>query len=63
MAWCSAQIEDLRWALRVRGAAAAFARQALHLIERDVGGLGIVKMSTKKAAAKAADFEDDLGVE
>ncbi|KAK2595218.1 Fungal specific transcription factor [Conoideocrella luteorostrata] len=47
MSWCSAQIEDLRWALRVRGAAAAFAREALHLIERDVGGLGIVKMNTE----------------
>ena len=43
MSWCAARVEDLRWALRVRGAAAPFAREALRLIERDIGGLGIVK--------------------
>jgi hypothetical protein len=60
MAWYSAQIEDLRWALRVRGAAAAFARQALHLIERDVGGLGIVKMSKGRDAGREDDFGDQI---
>ncbi|VUC27349.1 unnamed protein product [Clonostachys rosea] len=42
MAWCVARVEDLRWALRVRANAAPFAREALRLIERDIGGLGIV---------------------
>ncbi|KAI8672117.1 Zn(2)-C6 fungal-type domain-containing protein [Fusarium sp. Ph1] len=43
MAWCAARVEELRWALRVRGAAAPFAREALRLLERDIGGLGMVK--------------------
>lgn len=43
MAWCAARIDELRWALRVRGAAAPFAREALRLLERDIGGLGMVK--------------------
>ncbi|KAI5458594.1 fungal-specific transcription factor domain-containing protein [Mariannaea sp. PMI_226] len=42
MAWCAARIEELRWALRVRGAATPFAREALRLLERDIGGLGMV---------------------
>ncbi|KAM5375221.1 hypothetical protein ACJZ2D_006173 [Fusarium nematophilum] len=45
MAWCAARVEELRWALRVRGAAAPFAREALRLLERDIGGLGMVKTS------------------
>ncbi|KZZ92848.1 hypothetical protein AAL_05880 [Moelleriella libera RCEF 2490] len=44
--WCASRIEDLRWALRARAAAATFAREALYLIKRDVGGLGILKMDT-----------------
>ncbi|KAF5019334.1 hypothetical protein F66182_8662 [Fusarium sp. NRRL 66182] len=43
MAWCTSRVEELRWALRVRGAAAPFAREALRLLERDIGGLGMVK--------------------
>lgn len=43
MAWCASHVEELRWALRVRGTAAAFAREALRLLERDIGGLGMVK--------------------
>ncbi|KAF4976776.1 hypothetical protein FZEAL_6609 [Fusarium zealandicum] len=43
MAWCAARVDELRWALRVRGAAAPFAREALRLLERDIGGLGMVK--------------------
>ncbi|KAF4471047.1 hypothetical protein FALBO_2046 [Fusarium albosuccineum] len=46
MAWCAARVEELRWALRVRGAAAPFAREALRLLERDIGGLGMVKTNT-----------------
>jgi hypothetical protein len=42
MAWCAAQVEDLRWALRVRGAAAPFLRESLRLLERHLGGLGVV---------------------
>lgn len=42
MAWCAARADELRWALRVRGAAAPFAREALRLLERDIGGLGMV---------------------
>ncbi|KAK7432317.1 Fungal specific transcription factor [Neonectria magnoliae] len=45
MAWCAARIDELRWALRVRGAAAPFAREALRLLEREIGGLGMVKSS------------------
>lgn len=61
MEWCASRVEDLRWALRVRGAAAIFAREALRLIKRDVGGLGIVKMDTGTGAAgvNGADEEDD----
>jgi hypothetical protein len=44
MAWCAARVEELRWALRVRGAAAPFARESLRFIERDVGGLGIISV-------------------
>lgn len=36
MAWCAAQVDELRWGLRVRGAAAPFAREALRLLERDI---------------------------
>jgi Fungal specific transcription factor domain/Fungal Zn(2)-Cys(6) binuclear cluster domain len=43
MTWCAARIEDLKWALKVRGMAAPFARQALRLLEREVGGLAVVK--------------------
>ncbi|KAJ4269521.1 Fungal specific transcription factor [Fusarium torreyae] len=43
MAWCASRVDELRWALRVRGAAAPFAREALRLLERDIGGLGMVK--------------------
>ncbi|KAI9150191.1 Transcriptional activator protein DAL81 [Paramyrothecium foliicola] len=43
MAWCASQVEELRWALRVRGAAASFAREALRLLERDIGGVGVVR--------------------
>lgn len=46
MAWCTARIEDLRWALRVRGAAAPFAREALRLLEREVGGVGMISAIT-----------------
>lgn len=46
MSWCAARAEELRWALRVRGAAAPFAREALRLLERDIGGLGMVKVNT-----------------
>lgn len=42
MDWCAARIEDLKWSLRVRGAAAPFAREALRLMEREIGGLGLV---------------------
>ncbi|KAF7547465.1 hypothetical protein G7046_g8994 [Stylonectria norvegica] len=42
MAWCAARVEELRWALRVRGAAAVFAREALRLLEREIGGLGML---------------------
>lgn len=45
VAWCVSRVEDLRWALRVRASAAPFAREALRLIERDVGGLGIVAVA------------------
>lgn len=43
MTWCAARVDDLRWALRVRGAAAPFAREALRLLEREIGGLGVVR--------------------
>jgi hypothetical protein len=43
MAWCAARVEDLKWALRVRGVAAPFARQSLRLLEREIGGLAVVK--------------------
>ncbi|KFA79329.1 hypothetical protein S40288_03578 [Stachybotrys chartarum IBT 40288] len=43
MEWCAARVEDLRWALRVRGAAAIFAREALRLLEREIGGFGIIR--------------------
>ncbi|KAG5659266.1 hypothetical protein KAF25_000468 [Fusarium avenaceum] len=46
MAWCASRIEELRWALRVRGAATPFAREALRLLERDIGGLGMVKTAS-----------------
>ncbi|KAF4987099.1 hypothetical protein FGRMN_10543 [Fusarium graminum] len=46
MAWCASRVEELRWALRVRGAATPFAREALRLLERDIGGLGMVKSAT-----------------
>lgn len=41
MAWCAARVEDLKWALKVRGAGAPFARQALRLLEREIGGLTV----------------------
>ncbi|CAF3483814.1 unnamed protein product [Fusarium graminearum] len=47
MAWCSSRVEELRWALRVRGAATPFAREALRLLERDIGGLGMVQTTTE----------------
>lgn len=47
MAWCASRVEELRWALRVRGAATPFAREALRLLERDIGGLGMVKTTTE----------------
>ncbi|RGP65945.1 hypothetical protein FLONG3_9077 [Fusarium longipes] len=50
MAWCSSRVEELRWALRVRGAATPFAREALRLLERDIGGLGMVKTTTEGTA-------------
>lgn len=46
MAWCASRVDELRWALRVRGAAAPFAREALRLLERDIGGLGMVKSNS-----------------
>lgn len=43
MAWCAAQVGELRWALRVRGQGAPFAREALRLLEHDIGGFGVVR--------------------
>ncbi|PNY25257.1 Transcriptional activator protein DAL81 [Tolypocladium capitatum] len=43
MAWCAVRVDELRWALRVRGSAAPFARDALRLLEHDVGGFGVVR--------------------
>lgn len=43
MAWCAARVDELRWALRVRGSAAPFARDALRLLEHDIGGFGVVR--------------------
>lgn len=43
MAWCAARVGELRWALRVRGQAAPFAREALRLLEHDIGGFGVVR--------------------
>ncbi|POR35570.1 Transcriptional activator protein DAL81 [Tolypocladium paradoxum] len=43
MAWCAARVDELRWALRVRGTAAPFARDALRLLEHDIGGFGVVR--------------------
>jgi hypothetical protein len=41
--WCAARIDDLKWALRVRGAAAPFAREALQLLEHETSGLNALK--------------------
>ncbi|ETS86979.1 hypothetical protein PFICI_00807 [Pestalotiopsis fici W106-1] len=43
IAWCAARIDDLKWALRVRGAAAPFAREALQLLEHETSGLNALK--------------------
>lgn len=53
MAWCAARVEELRWALRVRGSATAFAREALRLLERDIGGLGMVKANSENPSLMA----------
>lgn len=39
MTWCVARLDDLKWALQIRGAAAPFARKALQLLENEVGSL------------------------
>ncbi|KAI0892234.1 hypothetical protein F4806DRAFT_488983 [Annulohypoxylon nitens] len=43
MAWCATRLDDLKWALRVRGAAATFAKPALHMLEREIGGLSVIE--------------------
>ncbi|KAK6065041.1 transcription factor [Seiridium cupressi] len=43
MTWCATRIDDLKWALRVRGAAAPFARQALQLLDRETCGLSVMR--------------------
>ncbi|PHH73368.1 hypothetical protein CDD83_4758 [Cordyceps sp. RAO-2017] len=48
MAWCAARVDDLRWALRVRGSAAPFAREALRLVEHDIGGFGVVRNGAER---------------
>lgn len=48
MAWCAARVDELRWALRVRGTAAPFARDALWLLERDVGGISVVRAGAQE---------------
>ncbi|XDG04313.1 hypothetical protein ABKA04_003928 [Annulohypoxylon sp. FPYF3050] len=42
MAWCATRLDDLKWALRVRGAAATFAKPALQMLEREIGGLSVI---------------------
>lgn len=39
MEWCATQWNDLKWALRIRGTAVPFAREALQLLEDEAGGL------------------------
>jgi hypothetical protein len=39
MDWCATQWNDLKWALRIRGTAVPFAREALQLLEDEAGGL------------------------
>jgi hypothetical protein len=41
--WCVARAEELRWALRVRAAAAPFAKTALRLLEGSIGSLRVVR--------------------
>ncbi|KAJ6441121.1 hypothetical protein O9K51_06916 [Purpureocillium lavendulum] len=51
MAWCAARVDELRWALRVRGSAAPFARDALWLLEHDIGGIGVVTATHEQPMA------------
>ncbi|OLN87273.1 Transcriptional activator protein DAL81-like protein 1 [Colletotrichum chlorophyti] len=46
------RVEEYLWSLRVRAQAAPFAREALRMLEADVGGLGAVR-----AAAGAGDIK------
>ena len=46
--WCRARMEDVRWALRVRGAAVPFARDALRLVERAFSSVGNVNASSMR---------------
>ncbi|OAG01387.1 uncharacterized protein CC84DRAFT_1198636 [Paraphaeosphaeria sporulosa] len=39
MTWCVMRVDDLKWALQIRGSAAPFARKALQLLESEVGSL------------------------
>ena len=48
MGWCAARVDELRWALRVRGSAAPFARDALWLLEHDIGGVGVVRATREE---------------
>ncbi|KAI1375791.1 fungal-specific transcription factor domain-containing protein [Hypoxylon crocopeplum] len=47
--WCSKKVDELRWVLRVRGQAAAFMREALRLLEGDVGQVGLIRPSTSSS--------------
>lgn len=45
MTWCVMRLDDLKWALRIRGAAAPFARQALQLLERETGSFSAARQT------------------
>lgn len=45
-AFYSERVEEYLWSLRVRGQAVPFAREALRLLEAEVGGLGALRVAS-----------------